>query len=681
MEILSPAGNFDMVVASVQNGANAVYLGAKNFSARQSAKNFDNDELLNTVKYCHARNVQVYLAINTIMFNKEFSELTDTINFACKIGIDAVIVQDFAVLHLVKHIAPTMPLHASTQMTVHTIHGARLAKSLGFSRIVLAREMSFNQIKEIVTNVDIETEVFVHGALCMSVSGQCYMSSFIGTRSGNRGSCAGTCRLPFSIDNSVSYSLSLKDLSLEQKILKLKEIGVTSAKIEGRMKRPEYAGASALVYSGIVNNKPYDISSLSKVFSRGGFTTGYFDNNIDNQMYGIRDKQDVSLTSNALLSSIQNTYKKESDIISITQKFTAKSNSPLSLTVTDQDENTVTVTDIIPDIATNKPTTAIQIEDSLLKLGDSYFYSKNIDITLDEGLFIPSSVINKMRRNVCEQLNVLRETITSLPTKEYKYNITPNLTTHTQDTWVRINNISQLTNSVLNCTRVIIPIDVICSNISSLTPIKEKIIVEPPRVMFHNELQIYDKLLKLKSLGFTQLIASNIAHINIGNELDLSVIGDSFLNCTNSLSLLEYTNLNLKHMTLSCELSVQKSKNFRSSIPVGTVVYGYLPLMITRNCPIKNQLQCNKCSGSSFLTDKTNAKFRVICNQKQYSEVLNSTPLYLADKLDDFSHLDFITLYFTTENSKEIDSIILDYNSHNKSTNPFTRGLYFRNVQ
>jgi putative protease len=373
IEVLCPAGDMESVTAAVQNGANAVYLGMKDFSARQSAKNFDYDDLREAISYCHARGVFVYLALNTILFDNQFEDAKDCIAAACELGVDAIIVQDLGVLSLVQKMCPTMPIHASTQMAVHTVKGAQLLKEQGVTRVVLARELTLQEIKEIAQTVEIETEVFVHGALCMSVSGQCYMSGMIGTRSGNRGNCAGTCRLPFTSNGVAGYDLSLKDSCLVNYVEALKQAGVTSLKIEGRMKRPEYVAAAASAYHNAAVGEEADIETLQAVFSRSGFTDGYLTGKADASMFGYRQKEDVVATTNQILKSLQNTYKKERPCVAVTFHFVAKENQPISLTITDCDNNQVTVTAGIPEIAQKAPMNEESVQRSLSKLGGTPF--------------------------------------------------------------------------------------------------------------------------------------------------------------------------------------------------------------------------------------------------------------------------------------------------------------------
>jgi putative protease len=293
MEILAPCGSIESFNMAVDVGANAVYLGLKRFSARGNAANFDFDELKRVVEQSRLYGVKVYLALNILVFDDEFEELREYIKNSVN-SIDAIIVQDLGVAAAIKEINPEMRLHASTQMTVTSVEGAKLLKGLGFSRVVLARELTRDEIRLICKESGIETEVFVHGAHCASVSGQCYMSSLQGgsiARSGNRGMCAQPCRLDLA-DGDRRYALSLKDLSLIRHIGELREMGVTSLKIEGRMKRPEYVAVAVDACRKALDGEEPDMELLEKIFSRSGFTDGYFTRSLGGGMYGIRTEED-----------------------------------------------------------------------------------------------------------------------------------------------------------------------------------------------------------------------------------------------------------------------------------------------------------------------------------------------------------------------------------------------------
>lgn len=347
IEILAPAGSVESLTAAVRCGANAVYLGTKNFNARRNADNFDGSALKSAVEYCHQRNVKVYLTANTLVADDEMSSAYNTIKTALEYGVDAFIVQDLGVAKMIRQCFPSARLHASTQCSVNTPDGVNALKELGFKRIVVPREMSLEEIKEIREKTDVELEMFVHGALCMCVSGQCYMSAMLGGRSGNRGLCAQPCRLSFSADNSGSFDLSLKDLSLIDKIKEIESAGIISLKIEGRMKRPEYVAAAVTACKNAVcgNYSARDEKILKSVFSRSGFTDGYFTGKRQN-MFGTRQKEDV-VSAKDVLKELSHLYDNENPLVPIDLKFECREDLPAKLTASALGK-TVTISSSVP---------------------------------------------------------------------------------------------------------------------------------------------------------------------------------------------------------------------------------------------------------------------------------------------------------------------------------------------
>lgn len=686
LEILAPCGDMTSVIAAVQSGANAVYLGQKDFSARQNAKNFDKCELLEAVAYCHSRGVKVYQTLNTLIFDSQINSAIECIKSGCECGIDAFIVQDLAVYAIIKKACPSAKLHASTQMAVHTLKGAELLRDMGFKRVVLARELSLSQITEISQSVEIETEVFVQGALCMSVSGQCYISAMIGGRSGNRGNCAGTCRLPFTSSEHDANDLSLKDICLAPHIEELKNAGVCSVKIEGRMKRPEYVAEASNVYSRAISGEEYETETLQAVFSRSGFTDGYLQNKLGKDMFGIRQRDDVVSATNSLLKSIENSYKKEHGIIPIKMEVSIKRNQAISLKALDNLGNSVeAISTELPQEAINKPLSDESVKASLSKLGGTYFFADEISCELDEGLSVKASIINELRREVCEKLAEQRAKVAPISCGEFEFE-KPLLKEKTSTKLLlraRFEKFSQIPFERMNeLEYIILPVDEVEDNTDRLSFFKEKVIIEPYRAMYQNEQEIILKLTQLKEQGFTRVYASNLAHIKIANELSMQIFGSAYLNCTNSISASELAKLNVTDLTLSFELNLVDARKIStpSSIPLGLFIYGYLPLMLLKNCPIKNQFTCNTCGGNKMLTDRMGIRFKIICNRQKYSELLNSNPLYMADRLNELSPLSFGVLYFTTENMSLCDRIITEYQTAAPAYSSFTRGLYYRGV-
>lgn len=696
VEILCPAGDFEAAVAATQNGADAIYLGIRDFSARQNATNFDEEALYSVVSYCHARGVLVYLTLNTIVFDSQLNSVVDAIKLACQTGVDAIIVQDFGVLSLVKAAAPSMPIHASTQMAVHTKKGAQLLSKLGLKRVVLARELSFAEIEDIAKNVDIETEVFVHGALCMSVSGQCYMSGMLGGRSGNRGNCAGTCRLPFSTNGtSENYDLSLKDNCLAPHVEQLIAIGVTSLKIEGRMKRPEYVAAAAKAYNEARNYTKPDTDILKAVFSRSGFTDKYVLNNPNGDMFGYRQKSDVVSATHRILKDLSNTYKKEVGRVPLSFEINVQANIPVTLTATDCDGNTATATGDVPQVAQNSPSTVEGLTRLLTKLGGTPFKIDTTKAEIGDGLVVPSSCLNELRRTVCDQILACRSVITPKPFHNIDHMRQPLKPEGAPPTLrARFATFEQIPLELLDQLEfIILPIDEVSKNRMALSPYKAKIIIEPYRIMFARrakdtdtepqlsiESDMIKKLSSLRGEGYRHLQADNIAHVQIANELDFTLHGGNFLNCVNSKSAAFLAQNGATDVALSFEIELKRANTIQSAIPLGLVVYGYLPLMIMKNCPIKAKKSCKDCEGKSELIDRMGVKFRVICNNRRYSEILNSTKLYMAERMDELRGISFAILYFTTEDKVDCGLVIEDYNNNTPAFGSFTRGLYYRGI-
>ena len=401
LEILAPCGSGETLGAALNSGADAVYLGLDSFSARKNAANFTREELESAVSLCHRSGVRVYVTMNTLVRDDELPELKKAIEGAVESGADALIVQDFAVARLAREISPTIGLHASTQMTITSAAGAEFAVKNGFSRAVLARELSLKQIEEIIRKVDIETEVFVHGALCVCVSGQCYMSAMLGGRSGNRGLCAQPCRLNFT-NGKRENVLSLKDLSIIERLSELEKIGVTSAKIEGRMKRPEYVAAVVSQCRKSLSGEKPDMELLRSVFSRSGFTDGYFTGSYT-AMQGVRTKEDV-VASPKTFAQLHELYKSPYKRFIVDFEATVRDASPIYLRAT-ANNLSVEVTGDIPEKAISRAITAEEISDRLKKLGGTVFTAGKVDAACDEGLSVSASSLNELRRNALSALS------------------------------------------------------------------------------------------------------------------------------------------------------------------------------------------------------------------------------------------------------------------------------------
>ncbi len=669
-EILAPAGSLESLKAAVNCGADAVYIGGKQFSARQNAANFDNAELKQAADLCHLHNIKIYLTVNTIIFDNQVNEFAEFIKNAANAGIDAFIVQDFGAAEIIRNIVPDANIHGSTQMTIHSVKGAQLLKELGFKRVVISRELTEKQIQEICST-GIETEVFVHGALCMCMSGQCYLSSLIGQRSANRGFCAQPCRLPYSVYKNPQFNgLSLKDLSLVNHLQKLSDIGVFSLKIEGRMKRPEYVAAAVCACRQSLNGQTPDMALLRSIFSRSGFTDGYFTGKFSN-MFESREKEDV-IAAKDILPDIRKKYSHEKKSGKLDFYAEIKKDNPVKLTVSD-DCDSVTVTGEIPETAINKPIDFTYLERQLSKLGGTIYQFGNLNADIDDGLSLSAKTINALRRNAVEALN-----LKSIKRNTPEYICVPldidpeNKIESLKEIRVRISNQNQL-DAVSEADRIIIPTNVFLNNRYENI---SKIIIEPPRFIY-NEAEIFGVLKKCKSLGAEHLMCSNPAYIKIGKELGFKLHGDFGLNTANSYSLNFLKKMNFEDTVLSFEMKLKQISSLRKAISTGIIAYGYLPVMLTKNCPIKNEVGCEKCKKIIF--DRTGRANKIVCHGN-YTEILNAQALYLADRLEDLKNISFITLYFTDEGPDEIKKIIDEYRFGYSSKDNITRGLYYRGV-
>lgn len=677
IEILAPAGSMESVYAAVRCGADAVYVGGDRFSARANAVNFTAAELREAVDYCHLHNVKVYQALNTLVFDSELADFLKAAEASAMTGVDAFIVQDLGAARALRSALPEMKLNASTQMTIHTKQGALLAKELGFSRVVVSRELSLEQIKEICT-ADIEVEAFVHGALCMSVSGQCYMSAMIGSRSADRGLCAQACRLPFSaVKGREGYDLSLKDMSHIEHIPQLEEAGVCSLKIEGRMKRAEYVAAAVSACRAKADGKEPDMERLRAVFSRSGFTDGYFKDKPGAAMFGTRQKEDV-VSAEAVLPELKELFRKETKAAEADFHAVIRQGEPAKLKMT-AEGLTAEAEGEIPQTALNRPTDLAALEKQLSKLGDTVYSLRNITAEIGEGLILPASQLNAMRREAVEKMDKAR---LAAKKQEHKFsgpdlNFIKKLNLKRRSLRVQLSEISQLRGVDDRAEMIILPLDVILKNTAECEGVKFKLTAALPRFVT-DEKTLEKKLSQLKAAGVESILCTNAAHIRTGRELGFEMHGGFGLNVTNSMSMQTLAELGLTDCTASFEMKLSQINTLGDYLPYGIIAYGRLPVMLTRNCPVKQAVGgCVKCTGG--LTDRTGRFFPVKCDGVS-CEVLNSDVLVMSDRLNE-ADTDFIQLNFTDEPANEVKRVLDAYaNGRKLDSGEFTRGLYYRGV-
>ncbi len=681
-EILAPVGSPECLYAAVRTGADAVYMGSKSFNARIRADNFSDEEIRDAVSYCHSRGVRVHITMNTLISDEEIPEALETVKRICEWGADAVIVQDLGLASLMGRVAPTLERHASTQMSVQTAEGVKLLKGMGFSRAVLPRELTKEEIRKIKDSTDIEIEIFVHGALCMSVSGQCYMSSMFGGRSGNRGLCAQPCRLPFCAENGTGNDLSLKDLSLIEKADELTEAGIDSLKIEGRMKRPEYVAAAVTAIRSTLDGKADEeiLSNLRAVFSRSGFTDGYFADKRGREMFGIRQKEDVTSATVRVLKSLSKLYEKERGSIPVSFFLTVIEGENISLSASAMGKTVFVEEDCVPEKALNKPLTKEGLTERISKCGGTQFYAEKTEIDLDEGLIVPASVINNLRRRALSELEKAVSSVKPNTFTDTDIRITPYKAGHPLKFNLRIARASQLPENLDNVENLYIPLNFEENFVENVKKLPVNVGIEVPRGIFGNELLVEKYLERAKSFGISIAYCSTLDGLALAEKHGFTLHTGFSVNVFNSLSVEFLESLDVKEITLSPELTLKRLSKIGGTVKRGIIGYGRLPLMLTRNCPVKNGTDCNECKSNKFLTDRKNMKFPVVCHFGA-SEVLNSQPLWLGDRLDEIENLDFITFYFTKEKKEVCEAVLDAYRKGKAVRGEYTRGLYYRGLE
>ena len=685
IEILAPVGNEEMLRAAVFSGADAVYLGFSGFNARTSANNFDADTLKDAVRFCHARGVAVHVALNTTVYGGELPALEAAIRAVAASGADAVICQDLAVATLIGRIAPQLPRHGSTQMSVHSLQGALELKELGFTRVVLARELSLPEVEHITKHCGIETECFVHGALCMCVSGQCYMSAFLGGRSGNRGSCAGPCRLPFEANALPEgkpgrlHHLSLKDNSVIDKLDKLQALGVASAKIEGRLRTPEYVAAAVSACLAGREGRAYDRDLLKNAFCRAGFTSGYLDGKIDGTMFGVRSEADAEQTKKTL-PMLRELYRRERSRVPVKMKLEIEEGGE-KLTVMDADGNKAfAYGDAEPQPARTDPTESLHR--SLAKTGGTPFAASAEDITveMDGGpWFVPGSAVNELRREALDALLKKREVLRPWPTTDEHVPALPLRTLPSRRTLrARFENWEQVPERALDGIEyLILPIAQ-----ADRVPRewRAKTLLELPRVMFGRlEEDTARRIAATQDAGFAGYEVSNIAHLRLCRGLPMS--GSFGLNITNQLAAQFYADNGLGSVLIlpevkDSDISTIAPTHDGRPVPTGVLVYGHMPLMVTRACPLQNIHDCAHCDKTGVLTDRKAKKFPVRCGLGVRT-IYNPVPIYMGDKPGALT-VDYGVAYFTLESREEAAQILDMIRTHAPFEGDFTRGLYFK---
>lgn len=686
-EILAPVGGKESLIAAVRTGADAVYLGAEEFNARRNAQNFNNNELKEAIDYCRLNGVKCYLALNTLIKDAEMPKALELVNRVWQYGIDAIIVQDIGLAALIHKNFPNLALHGSTQMSVHSPSALFELKQMGFKRVVVAREMSKNELElfcKKAKELDMEVEVFVHGALCMSLSGQCYFSAYLGGRSANRGLCAGTCRLPFMAKGGTGYDLSLKDLSLISYLGELKKMGVTSFKIEGRMKRPEYVATAVSAAKQMVDENAVDDEInllLEQVFSRGGFTDGYYKSTLGKPMFGIRSDYDKQLSAQNI-SKTHELYRRERQRIRLDMGITLKSGAPCVLTVKSGDI-TVSLKGDKPEAAINRPITEQILAEALSKLGGTCYYLGEVEFDIEPNVTLPLSAINSLRKQAVEVLNKKRLEIHRTAVKDFNIVRSPQRESKPAGSFVRFANLSQCFAAgelLKDLSLYSLPLSEIEAGFKKCNLSPERLIilknsaVELPRSIFSEE-STKKSLEFAHKNGVNSAVCSNLASIKLAKEQGFKIIGGFGLNLFNSNALGKAGEMGVTASVISTELSLGEIKDLcpPSEFNIFSFCYGRKPLMLTRNCPIKNGVGCTEKSKGCSLTDRKNTSFPVICSNG-CSEILNSK--ITAIPPENFSNGCGSYLYFTLEPPHQAKEVISKFlNLKEISGGDYTRAL------
>ena len=638
LELLAPAGSMESITAAVQNGADAVYFGYGDFNARRNAKNFSEEEAAAAVSYCHLRGCRVHLTLNTLLTDRELAGAAEVAAHASAIGVDAVIVQDLGVMRMLRQTVPDLPIHASTQMTIHSLDGVKRCADLGASRVVLSRELSRDQIEFICQRSPIEIEVFGHGALCMCYSGQCFFSSVIGGRSGNRGLCAQPCRLKYGWGNRAdSYPLSLKDASL--------------------------AG-------------------------RQGFTQGYYLDRKGPDMFGVRQegKEPRELYAQARATYENGEHRKEP----VRMYAMIRPDQPAQVAVEDREGHVARVEGPVPEPARNVPLTREKVEGQLSRTGGTPFACEMTAARVEEGLSLPLSALNDLRRQALAALSEQRVAPPERRVLPFHTGVRYENPKQPPCLTLSVSGAEQVTDELLQAgpARIYLPADVGAAH-PEVVERCQKAGVEPavllPRICWDRERDtLAGQLAALKERGVNAALAGTLGVAQQATELGFTVWGDYGLGVYNSQSLKELKRLGFAGATASFELKLAQIRDLSKAVPMELIAYGRLPLMITENCIVHNHAGQHVCGDGLRLVDRKGARFPVVKAWGCRNEILNAKTLFLADKSGDYARLGLwgARLVFTTESPEDCVRILRRYQGQRGwQPGDYTRGLYYRDVE
>ncbi len=692
LELLSPAGTPEAVIAAVQNGADAVYLGLNDFNARKGAQNFSAEEFRKAVRYCRIRRCRVYVTLNTLVSDREVPQAVDAARMVSDCGADAVLVQDLGLAAAIREALPDLPIHASTQMSIHNLAGVEAAAQMGITRAVLARELSLEQIRMIARNASIETEIFVHGALCFCHSGQCYMSSLIGRRSGNRGMCAQPCRMQYSLGGRMDeYPLSLKDNCLVDRLKEIEDAGVACVKIEGRMKRPEYTGIVTGIYAKAIREKRRpsveEMDMLERAFSRGGFTQGYF-NGDKVDMLGTRGEPDRE--NERLFADARKKYgSSEMRRVPVHFYTIARKGENVRAIAFDDDGNRAVATGSVPERARNIGVSGEFLEEQMYKTGGTPFLCVENRAKTDPGLYLPSSEINELRRKLLNDLTEerakppVRRSLPCPPAPAGKPVVNDPVNIF------QVRTLEQMDPHLaeLRPEYIYAPAMELIRNFDAAGPFLEngaKLVAVLPRVITDDQAgEVEETLAALFSMGVNEALVGNLGHIFLARKAGMKLRGDFGLNTFNSRSLEVLRKAGFLSATASFELRLAQIKDMNKPLDTELIAYGRLPLMVSDQCVMRESAGRCTCQTPGQLADRMGSVFPITKEFGCRNVIYNAHKLYLADKKEDIYATGVwgIRLLFTTESPLECVEVAKGYLGQSEyRPNVLTRGLYYRGV-
>ncbi len=641
-ELLAPAGDMDALVSAISAGADAVYFGADLFNARIRANNFDLDSAREAIKLCHAHGVKAFVTLNISIYDKEIPMVLEYVKSLYESGADALIVADFGLMTLIKKYFPDFEIHASTQASVHNLDGVLELKKLGCSRVVVARELDKKNLRHICSSTNTEIEAFVHGAHCMSMSGQCLMSYAMGGRSGNRGECAQPCRLPYTFGDKTFYPLSLKDMSLSNHIDELLSIGVASLKIEGRMKSEDYVGGVVKIWRKLLDEKRNatmaEITRLGDLFSRQGFTDGYFTSKVDKEMLGTRTEEDKEKTN----SNEKTTFELRKPKLDIFAKFTL--DGVATVTVSDR-EKSASVSENIVEKAISREMSEQELAKNLSKLGSTPYALGKLEIEKDDGIIVRISSLNSLRRRAIDKLLTYER-----EAKNVDYVAQKRIKEGKKIRTAVFDNPYQVPyNASEYFDMIFLPFYIFDNDCGANG------IVLPPVILDDEWKDVKDVLQHLKDVGAKYALVTNIGQLKTVKEFGFVPIADFRFNVFNGHSVDYLNSLGFEHIILSPELTLPQCRDMSG---YSIIAYGHIPVMTTFKCMLKDVSMCKSCSG--YITDRTGAKMYCQGIYGHHNVIYNSVPIYMADKQNEIQNHSWHFI-FTDETPEDCAEIIESY--------------------